>query len=190
VFDETIFPFSTLHQNARARLRKQIELLPDILKNHSSEFGNAIMRDQTLINSLPTNVVTSCGDESGNAGTNSEKIGEETVQKQRHFVQMQGHNTGTKHGVDSPPQIEATGGSTFDRAQETASEAGAGAAPSGSAEAGSSAVGGRMPAQTEQATTTHGDPPHRDAPDVDFLSTLAMVSGRLTAAGGDAPTCC
>jgi hypothetical protein len=39
VFDETIFPFASLHPNAGACLRKEIELLPDVLKNSSSEFG-------------------------------------------------------------------------------------------------------------------------------------------------------
>jgi histone deacetylase 1/2 len=39
VFDETIFPFASLHPNVGACLRKEIELLPDVLKNSSSEFG-------------------------------------------------------------------------------------------------------------------------------------------------------
>jgi hypothetical protein len=31
IFDEEIFPFSELHENAGARLRAELELLPDIL---------------------------------------------------------------------------------------------------------------------------------------------------------------
>jgi hypothetical protein len=58
VFDEHIFPFSLLHPNAGACLRAELALLPDVLKNPSSDFGSAIMRDQTLVNSLPTNVVS------------------------------------------------------------------------------------------------------------------------------------
>jgi hypothetical protein len=44
------------------------------------------MHDQTLINSLPTDVVTSFGDAGCDAGANSEKIREEKLQKQRHFI--------------------------------------------------------------------------------------------------------
>ena len=56
-FDESVFPFSQLHPNAGARLRAELSLLPDVLKNPSSSFGDATLHDQTLINSLPTNTV-------------------------------------------------------------------------------------------------------------------------------------
>lgn len=59
VFDEHVFPFSLLHPNGGARLRAELELLPDVLKNPSSNFGDAILRDQTLVNSTPTNAVSS-----------------------------------------------------------------------------------------------------------------------------------
>ena len=36
VFDETVFPFASLHPNAGALLRKEISLLPESLKNPSS----------------------------------------------------------------------------------------------------------------------------------------------------------
>jgi histone deacetylase 1/2 len=35
VFDESVYPFAQLHPNAGARLRADLELLPDILKNPS-----------------------------------------------------------------------------------------------------------------------------------------------------------
>jgi len=41
VFDETLYPFAQLHPNAGARLRAEFALLPEILQNPSSEFGNA-----------------------------------------------------------------------------------------------------------------------------------------------------
>jgi hypothetical protein len=59
VFDEFVYPFAQLHPNARARLRADLELLPDILKNPSHEFGNTNLLDQCSINSAPANVVTS-----------------------------------------------------------------------------------------------------------------------------------
>jgi hypothetical protein len=161
VFDETIFPFSVLHPNAGARLRKEVELLPDVLKNPSSEFGNANMRDQTSINSLPTDALTSCADAGCNIGENSEKIGEEMLQNRRHFMHMQGHGAGAGHGADPPaPRTDAGSRSALDHARETTSAVGAVAAPSGSAEAGSSVAGSFSPSGATPAGPTHGDPLH------------------------------
>jgi hypothetical protein len=39
VFDETVFPFSTLHPNAGARLRREVDLLPDVIKILLSSLG-------------------------------------------------------------------------------------------------------------------------------------------------------
>ena len=58
VFDETVYPFAQLHPNAGARLRAELSLLPDILKNPDSSFGDAQIHDHTLINSLTTNGAT------------------------------------------------------------------------------------------------------------------------------------
>jgi len=40
VFYEEVFPFSSLHPNTGARLRAELALLLDILKNPSSDFEN------------------------------------------------------------------------------------------------------------------------------------------------------
>lgn len=48
VFDEQVFPFSSLRPNAGARLRAEIQLLPDILLNPSHRFGDASVRDRHL----------------------------------------------------------------------------------------------------------------------------------------------
>jgi hypothetical protein len=45
VFDENVFPFASLHPNAGARLHSELALLPDVLKNSSSTFGDAILHD-------------------------------------------------------------------------------------------------------------------------------------------------
>jgi histone deacetylase 1/2 len=57
VFDEHVFPFSTLHPNAGARLRKEFELLPDILRNPSPSIGDINGHDQSLSSSNMTNSV-------------------------------------------------------------------------------------------------------------------------------------
>ena len=41
VFDEAMFPFSTLHLNAGACLRAELRILPDILLNPSMSFEEA-----------------------------------------------------------------------------------------------------------------------------------------------------
>jgi histone deacetylase 1/2 len=59
VFYEHIFPFTQLHPNAGARLQAELALLPDILKNSPTCFGDAKLQNQTLVNSMPSNVVPS-----------------------------------------------------------------------------------------------------------------------------------
>jgi hypothetical protein len=54
VFDETIFPFAHLHNNAGALLRKEILLLPNHLLNPNCGDGSCIdplLSDSTNINS-------------------------------------------------------------------------------------------------------------------------------------------
>lgn len=47
-FDETVFPFSELHSNAGARLRKEILLLPNHLLNPGDALPNAdVTNDQS-----------------------------------------------------------------------------------------------------------------------------------------------
>jgi len=55
VFDEGIFPFSSLHPNAGARLRAELQVLPDILLNPSMSFPDAQIRGQHLISPNQTN---------------------------------------------------------------------------------------------------------------------------------------
>jgi hypothetical protein len=83
VFDETVFPFSMLHPNVGARLRKEIELLPNDLKNSSFEFENATVRDQSMINSLPSNPRPSRGDVVVDAGEENRENSEETTPNRR-----------------------------------------------------------------------------------------------------------
>jgi hypothetical protein len=73
VFDEEVFPFSSLHPNAGARLRAELDLLPDILKNPSSEFGNAKISDQHLSSPVSTNRPSSPASCVGTTGTSTEE---------------------------------------------------------------------------------------------------------------------
>jgi len=66
VFDEEVFPFAALHPNAGARLRVELDLLPDVLKNPSSVFENAKISDQHLLSPTSStnrpSSLASCGD--------------------------------------------------------------------------------------------------------------------------------
>lgn len=53
VFDESIFPFNTLHPNAGARLRAEISLLPESLLNSSMHFGDVNLSSPHACNSSP-----------------------------------------------------------------------------------------------------------------------------------------
>jgi hypothetical protein len=46
VFDEHVFPFASLSPNTRARLRVEFSLLPDVLLNPSTQFGDAVVHDR------------------------------------------------------------------------------------------------------------------------------------------------
>lgn len=59
VFDEQIFPFSELHENAGARLRKEILLLPHHLQPNSHSIGDESSNAQ-LVNA--TDSMLSCDD--------------------------------------------------------------------------------------------------------------------------------
>jgi hypothetical protein len=80
VFDEHVFPFASLHPNAGARLRAKIALLPNILLNPNSSFGDARIRDQHLISSNQTNVSPSGDDVLAGTGGNSKQNASNPVQ--------------------------------------------------------------------------------------------------------------
>jgi histone deacetylase 1/2 len=58
IFDEAVFPFSDLHENAGARLRKDVELLPDLFYLPRG----TMVHDSSMINSshMPANPSHSC----------------------------------------------------------------------------------------------------------------------------------
>lgn len=54
-FDERIFPFASLHPNAGARLKAEMQILPDILLNSSTNIGDAALLDRTMSSPVPSN---------------------------------------------------------------------------------------------------------------------------------------
>jgi hypothetical protein len=54
-FDENLFPFASMHPNAGARLKAEIQLLPDILLNSSTNHGDAALLDRTVSSPVPAN---------------------------------------------------------------------------------------------------------------------------------------
>lgn len=108
IYDEHVFPFSLLHPNASARLRAELALLPDVLRNPSSHFRDAILRDQSLVNSTPTNVVSSSPTAMDVTGSNLVKNGEETGANDRHFMW---HGSGDRNvaRIEDDPPAPASG---------------------------------------------------------------------------------
>jgi hypothetical protein len=104
VFDEHVFPFASLHPNAGARLRVEINLLPDVLLNP----GNVHALDSLLSDPEPTNAFNSAGGDSVSAGTNpmrnrgenSAQIGEKSASRAPYLMCALGGGS-TKFG-DAP----------------------------------------------------------------------------------------
>jgi hypothetical protein len=68
VFDESIFPFASLHPNAGARLRAALLLLPTHLQNPTIDSGDANVYDCSMDASVSTNPDPMCagtGDATG-----------------------------------------------------------------------------------------------------------------------------
>jgi hypothetical protein len=79
VFDETVFPFASLHPNAGALLRQEILLLPESLHPHpaSSQGGEKHCTDLTPNDSI-IHVSNNSTQVQQHAGENCTQIGEET----------------------------------------------------------------------------------------------------------------
>jgi len=70
VFDEQVFPFASMHPNAGAQLRAELQLLPDILLNPTYGSGNLL--DPNVRSSVPTNASQGLSGDVLNAGENLE----------------------------------------------------------------------------------------------------------------------
>ena len=86
IFDENVFPFASLHPNVGARLRSELSLLPDVLLNLTSSFGDVILHDRTDDFSMPTNSYSSSSPSHGVAGSDDTSSNEENAADQRHSM--------------------------------------------------------------------------------------------------------
>jgi hypothetical protein len=113
VFDEHIFPFAQLHPNAGARLQAELALLPDILKNSSTCFGDAKLHDQTLVNSMPSNVFPSSPCPQNVLGSNPMENGVENGSNIPCFMWSENDEQVTAIETDPPaPALESAATST------------------------------------------------------------------------------
>jgi len=128
VFDESVYPFAQLHQNTGARLHAELDLLPDILKNPSHDFGDAIVHNQCLINTDPANVALSPSGGSLSLGSKMAQNGAEIAQNRPYFMcssrSALHDNNGAGIGVDSPaPRTTSVTGSPLGSVLDPASSA-------------------------------------------------------------------
>jgi hypothetical protein len=155
VFDESIFPFASLHKNAGARLRAELHLLPEIIRNPSMQFGDAIVHDQQMGSPGNTNGSSSTVDVHVTSETNSSSTDSSHASnggpRDRHFMcQIPGGSTDP--GGDSPTRWQApsTSGSA-------PSSSGTGA-DSGTDSGGSSALASSLQHSAPRASAPHPDP--------------------------------
>jgi hypothetical protein len=106
VFDETVFPFASLHSNAGSRLRQEILLLPESLQNSPmlAQEGAQHCTDLTSnVSVIPG--VASALQEQQNAGENSMQNRPETRPNGSGLGASQNH---TRHEADSPRITETS----------------------------------------------------------------------------------
>jgi hypothetical protein len=105
VFDESVFPFASLHPNAGARLRAELSVLPDVLLNPSMPFGDAKIRDQHDDSPNPANVSVSSSVHLQDSGNDSAETGAENGTGgdtwPRHFM-CRGTGDSASSQVDPP----------------------------------------------------------------------------------------
>lgn len=78
VFDEHVFPFTTLHPNVGALLRKELSILPDALVGSEARFGDAILLDRcddSLANTCGPSHNSSVRDAGVNEASNGADLG-------------------------------------------------------------------------------------------------------------------
>jgi hypothetical protein len=100
VFDETVFPFASLHPNAGALLRREILLLPDSLQNHpvSSQGGEKHCTELTPNDSI-ISVSSDATQEQQPAGENFTQNGEEM---RSNGPVLHHHMSSVRHEVNQP----------------------------------------------------------------------------------------
>jgi histone deacetylase 1/2 len=100
VFDESIFPFETLHENAGARLRQEILLLPEHIV--SSTPGHVGGIDPNITNNPITSVVSDLQEQTRG---NSIQFGAQNGQDSARLSSAQTANSGAETQADTPAPI-------------------------------------------------------------------------------------
>jgi len=86
VFDEQLFPFSTLHPNVGGCLRSEIALLPKCLLNSNTSFGEALLHDQHLSSPISTDAMSNAAHTIEDAGENLDENSGVLASKQQYFM--------------------------------------------------------------------------------------------------------
>lgn len=98
IFDESVFPFMSLHPNAEARLRAEISLLPEHMQNSSGLSTMEQLADQSLCDFPTTN--NACADPENLSAANFSQD-----QPRRYF--MRTPPAGGSVGTGAPPDVDS-----------------------------------------------------------------------------------
>jgi transposase InsO family protein len=170
IFDEHVFPFSSLHPNAGAQLRAELALMPDLFL--SSSLGDTFSPDHSADSSLPSNPSQrsprDCVVSGENLGENHGDIAPNSSEDRRHFMCLPpGSSTGGEADPpatsDGPAGASSSGNSDASPALSDAAPAAKSAAALGSSAAGSAVpVLGSFPAATLDPGANPSRFPRRD----------------------------
>lgn len=98
IFDESVFPFMSLHPNAEARLRAEISLLPEHMENSSGLSTMEQLADQSLCDFPTTN--NACADPENLSAANFS-------QDQPRCYFMRTPPAGGSAGTGAPPDVDS-----------------------------------------------------------------------------------
>ena len=116
VFDEKVFPFASMHPNAGARLRAELNLLPDILLNPSNDPSNdfgGVRVNGSMSSYVPSNSSSSAGSASLPAGLIPTQDHEATSSygaKDRGYLMCSPTGSSTRIEADRPAAAKASVG--------------------------------------------------------------------------------
>lgn len=117
VFNEHVYPFASLNPNAGARLRAELSLLPDVLLNPSTQFGDAVVHDRHVDTLVATDYGSGAAISSTekNSGEKGAGCGENIAVSERYFMchgrggnaNPQGDLPGNAARSDSPSTLSS-----------------------------------------------------------------------------------
>ena len=170
VFDEHIFPFASLHPNAGALLRKEVELLPDLFPSSATSPGNITSLHQHMLSPNPTNSSSSSIDVADSTGT-SPSLND--AENRRHNAHLPGHFMCSPVGGSASPGTH----SPAPDPPGTATVSSSGSAPLSLASSGDmiSGMGSSAASPTPHLATPPHAEPHPDLTEVTAPPTATAV---------------